>query len=122
MLMRTTKLTEVLVVDDGKLVGTLNEHDIWQHCPSSALLLDDQQRDALLEQIRVGGVMTLHPPTITLDTSLREAAQLFATSHRHGLPVLEDGVPIGLLTEERGWQALAAVLEDIEHSTQRQPD
>jgi CBS domain-containing protein len=116
-LMRTADAPELLVVDQGKLVGLLNEQDVWKHCPTSAIMLEEKQAEELLEQIRVGGVMVLHPPVVTPDTPLREALQLFAQSGRHGLPVVENGVPVGLLTEERVLQAMAAVLGQLEQYT-----
>jgi acetoin utilization protein AcuB len=116
-LMRTAHMAELLVVDDGKLVGMLSERDIWEHCPKSAIMLDEKQADELLEQIRIGGVMTLHPPVVTPETSLREALHLFAQTGRHGLPVVEKGVLVGLLTQERILQAMAAVLSEIEQRT-----
>jgi len=115
-LMREAKVDEIFVLDDGKLVGTLSESDIWKHCPTSALVLDDKQAEELLDQFRVGGVMTLHPPVVAPETTLREAVQLFGQSGRHGLPVVEDSIPIGLLTEERVMQAVAALLGEVEQS------
>lgn len=114
-LMRTANVEELMVIDDGKLVGMLNEHDMWSHCPTSTLVLEEKLAEELLGQIRVGGVMTLHPPVVTPDTSLREALQYFAQSGRHALPVLEDGALIGVLTEESALHAVAAVLSEIEH-------
>jgi len=114
LLMRTANTEELLVMDDGKLVGMLNEHDMWRHCPTSTILLEEKQADQLLEQIRVGGVMTLRPPVITPDTLLREALQLFAQSGRHALPVVEAGVLVGVLTEESALHAVAAVLSEVE--------
>jgi CBS-domain-containing membrane protein len=111
------RVRELLVVDDGKLVGMLNDQDIWAHCPTSVLVLAEKQANELLEQIRVGGVMTLHPPVVTPETPLREALQLFAQTGRHGLPVMENGVLVGLLTEERALQATAAALSEVEHYT-----
>lgn len=62
--------------------------------------------------------MTLHPPTLTPDTSVREAAQLFAASGRHGLPVVAEGVLVGLLTQDKILQVLAAFVEEVErHAT-----
>ena len=119
-LMRSANVQELLVVDEDKLVGLLNEQDIWTHCPTSVLVLDEKQANDLLEQIRVGGVMTLHPPVIKPDTPLREALQLFAQTGRHGLPVVDDGALIGLLTEESALQATAAVLKEFEQWTAMQ--
>jgi CBS domain-containing protein len=108
--MRAANVAELLVVDDGKLVGTLNERDIWEHCPTSTLLMDDKRADELLEQFRVSGVMALHPPTLQPDASLSEAAQVLAARGRSGLPIVEDGKPIGFLTEASVMHAVAMLL------------
>ena len=115
--LRADPVRELLVVDDGKLVGMLNEQDIWAHCPTGLLLLEEQQANELLERLRVGGVMTLHPPVVTPETPLREALQLFAQLGRQGLPVMENGVLVGILTEARALQATAAALSEVEHYT-----
>ena len=115
--LRLDGVQELLVVDNGKLVGSLNEQDIWSHCPTGTLLLEEQQANELLEQFRVGGIMTLHPPMITPEASLREAIQLFAQTKRHALPVVENGALVGVLTEERALQVAAAVLGEVEQCT-----
>ena len=118
-LLQTAKATEILVVDNGKLVGMLNERDIWQHCPTSTLLMDERRVNELLDQFRVGAVMALHPPVLAPDAELADAARLFAQSGRGGIPVVEDGTPIGFLTETNFLQAAELLLKsDRQSNTQ----
>jgi acetoin utilization protein AcuB len=114
--MRSAKAPELPIVDDGKLVGILSERDIWEHCPTSTVVLDDSQAQELLEHIRVGGVMRLHPAVVTPETPLQEAVRILAQSGRGGLPVVEDGALVGLLMESRVLQALAMLLAEMEKS------
>ena len=109
-LLHSAKAEELLVVDNDKLVGMLNERDIWHHCPTSTLMMDEQRVNELLEQFRVAAVMSLHPPVIGPDAQLADAARLFAESHREGIAVVEDGILIGFLTEERFMQAAGLLL------------
>ena len=111
-LMRTADVAELLVMDDGRLVGTVSERDIWQHCPTSTLLLADRQAADLLAQFRVGSVMTLHPPVITPETPLSEAAQLLAQCGRSGLPVVEQGRVVGFLRAASVMQTLAMLVQE----------
>lgn len=105
-----SKTSELLVLDNGKLVGMLNERDIWQHCPSRSLLMDEHRINDLLDQFRVGAVMALHPPVIAPDMPLADAAQLFAQSGRTGLPVVEEGALVGFLSETSFMQAVGVLL------------
>ena len=109
-LLHSAKAVELLVVDNGKLVGMLNERDIWQHCPTSTLMMDEQRVNELLEQFRVAAVMALHPPVLAPDAQLSDAARLFAESGREGIAVVEGGVPIGFLTEANFMQAAGLLL------------
>ena len=113
-LLGSTQAVELLVIDNGKLVGMLNERDIWQHCPTSTLMMDEQQVNELLEQFRVAAVMALHPPVIAPDAPLSEAARLFAVSGRAGIVVVEHGSPIGFLTEGNFMHAAEFLLRDEE--------
>ncbi|MBM4257567.1 MAG: CBS domain-containing protein [Deltaproteobacteria bacterium] len=117
-LLQNTPTAELLVVDNGKLVGMLNERDIWRHCPTSTLMMDEQRVNELLDQFRVAAMMALHPPVIAPDAELSEAARLFAESGRSGLVVVEDGVSIGFLTEANFMQAAGLLLSsDGKHKT-----
>lgn len=109
-LLRATDTAELLVIDNQKLVGALNEQDIWERCPTAMVVLDEKQADELLDQFRVGGMMALHPAVVSPDTPLPDAVQLLAQSGRAGLPVVENGKPIGFVTETKLMQAAALLL------------
>jgi CBS domain-containing protein len=113
-LLHSTKAVELLVIDNGKLVGMLNERDIWQHCPTSTLMMDEQRVNELLQQFRVAAVMALHPPVIAPGAQLSEAARLFTESGRAGIVVVEHGSPIGFLTEGNFMHAAEFLLRDEE--------
>ena len=44
-------------------------------------------------------IMTTTPVTVTRDTTLRDAAKLLLDGHFNGLPVVEEGRLIGMLTQ-----------------------
>ncbi|WP_298067783.1 CBS domain-containing protein [uncultured Mailhella sp.] len=44
-------------------------------------------------------IMTRHPVTVSRDTSLSQAARLLLDGHFNGLPVVEDGKLVGMLTQ-----------------------
>ncbi len=44
-------------------------------------------------------IMTTNPVTVTRDTTLSQAARLLLNGHFNGLPVVEDGKLIGMLTQ-----------------------
>lgn len=109
-LIRHAQTSTLIVVDHGRVVGTVTERNIWDHCPTTAIVLDDTQANELLAQFRVSGVMTLHPQVLSPQASLREAAHLLAQGDRPGLPVVEDGRVIGVLEMQNLVQAMAALL------------
>ena len=73
------------VVSDGKLVGIVTERDLREH-------------RGHLEHIKINGMMTENPVTVTPATTLEEAAQILLERQIGGLPVVADGRLIGIIT------------------------
>lgn len=98
--MTREKVHRFPVVDkDRKLVGIVSHYDLVHASPSSATSLSMWEISYLLAQIKVGEVMTKKVITTTEDTPLEEAARLMADSSIGGLPVVRDGLLVGIITE-----------------------
>jgi CBS domain-containing protein len=87
-LMQEKRLRRLPVVADGKLVGIVAERD---------LLLAALQY--LQSRVEVGEIMTHAPVTTTPSTELRDAAKLMLAHRVGGLPVVEGGQLVGIITE-----------------------
>lgn len=98
-LMKTKGIRRTPVVKNGKLVGIVSDKDLLNAAPSDATSLSVWELNYLLAKITVGEIMTKKVITITQDTPIEEAAYLMAVNKIGGLPVMEDGYLVGLITE-----------------------
>jgi acetoin utilization protein AcuB len=98
--MKREKVRRFPVVDDaGKLVGIVTDKDLVHASPSSATSLSMWEISYLLSKVKVAEVMTKKVITIEEDCPIEEAARLMADSKIGGLPVMRDGVLVGIITE-----------------------
>lgn len=85
------------VVSDGKLVGIVSERDLREH-------------RGHLEQVKLNGVMTEQPVTVTPATTIEEAAQIMLERQIGGLPVVADGRLVGIFTASDVMRAFLDVM------------
>jgi acetoin utilization protein AcuB len=98
--MRMNSVRRLPVLDDaGRMVGIVSEKDLLYASPSSASSLSIYEMHYMLSQLKVTEVMTTDVTTISPDTPLEEAARIMADNKIGGLPVLQDGQLIGIITE-----------------------
>lgn len=98
--MRREKIHHLPVVDrDGKLVGIVTEKDLLYASPSPATSLSVYEITYLLGKLTVEKVMTKDLITIKEDTPLEDAARIMADNNIGGLPVVRDGMLVGIITE-----------------------
>jgi acetoin utilization protein AcuB len=98
-LLRERRVRRLPVVDDGALVGIVSERDLLRAMPSPATTLSVWEIPELLERLLVKDVMTRDVIAVRPTTPIQEAAQLLIDRRIGGLPVVEDGHVVGIITE-----------------------
>ncbi len=98
--MRENRVRRLPVLDaDGKLIGIVSEKDLLYASPSPATSLSIYEMHYMLSRLLVTELMTPDPITVTPDMLLEEAAIIMADNKIGGLPVVEDGKLVGIITE-----------------------
>lgn len=94
------------VVQEGRLVGILTDRDLRQHV-------------GFLERTKVNAAMTENLVTVRPQTTLEQAAQLLLKHKIGGLPVVEEGKLVGMITTSDILQAFLHVMGASEEGTSR---
>lgn len=107
-LMREKKIDRLPVLEKGKLVGFVTDGDLREVSPSPATTLSIFELNYLIaktpiREIAMKKVVTCHP-----DTQIEDAALLMREHKIGGLPVLEEGKLVGIIT---GYDILDAFLD-----------
>lgn len=108
-LMKANSIRRLPVVRDNKLVGIVTWGDIREASASDVTSLSVFELGYLMDRVRAGRFMTRQPITVTPDTTIVRAAQLMLEHKIGGLPVLENGELVGILTESDLFRVLASV-------------
>jgi acetoin utilization protein AcuB len=87
------------VMKKGKMVGIISESDLLNASPSPVTSLSIWEINYLLSKVTVKQIMTKKVITITADTPVEEAARLMVDKKIAGLPVVNNGMVVGMITE-----------------------
>lgn len=110
-IMEEHKIRRLPVVDEGKLVGIITLTDLLKAAPSPATSLSIWELHYLLDRVKVSEIMTRDVVTTTPDTDLRQVANIMAERKIGGLPVVENGEVVGMITESDVFRARVKLLE-----------
>jgi acetoin utilization protein AcuB len=94
------------IVDDGRLVGIITDRDLRQHVGQ-------------LERTKVNCAMTEKPVTVGPNNTLEEAARVMLKGKFNGLPVIEDGRLVGMITTSDIMKAFLDSIGALDESTVR---
>jgi len=105
-LMKEHNIRHLPVVDEGEMVGFITESDLRQFLFAS-----------MVEDIPVHQVMVSSPITVNVDTSIDIAAKIIHDNKIGGLPVLENGKLVGVVTASDVLSAFIEVMGVLQGST-----
>jgi len=101
------------VLDGNELVGIITDRDV-RLAVNSPVIGKDQElyREEILDGIEAQNCMTREPMSVTPDTPAHEAADLLSLYKFGGLPVLEAGSLVGIVTTTDFLRYVAASTRD----------
>jgi CBS domain-containing protein len=98
-LMKKHGVRRLPVLHNDKLVGIVTIGDVREASPSDATTLSIWELNYLWAQLTVEKVMTRNPMSIASSTPILEAAEVMLDKKVSGLPVVDEGKLVGILTE-----------------------
>ena len=93
------RFRRIPVVDKGRVVGIITDRDVRQTLHSPVIVHERAYDEYVLHEVTVAGSMTPDPLTIRSDAPVIEAAETMESRKIGGLPVVDDGKLVGIITE-----------------------
>ncbi len=115
-MMKQEKIHRLPVIDNnGRLIGIITEKDILYASPSPASTLDVWEITSLLAKLEVSKIMTNNPISCSPDTPIEEAARILSDNDIGGLPVTDNDLLIGIITESDLFEVFIELFAIREH-------
>ena len=121
-LMDEEQVRRLLVTDDDNaLLGVVTSGDVREMWPSPVSSLEFFERRDALDEIPIEEVMREEPITIHPEATIQEAADLMFQNKIGGLPVVEGGELVGIITQSDLLRGLVRMLDEREKNSARTP-
>jgi len=98
ILLRSTGIRHLPVVDGERLVGIVTDRDIQRCAPSLLVGTRQEEYNAVFQDTPLSQVMMREPLFVSPETLLSQAAALLVEYKYGCLPVVEEGRVVGMLT------------------------
>jgi acetoin utilization protein AcuB len=109
------RIRHIPILDsEGTLVGIVTDRDVKRTLPSPLVASASEEHEAVMETTALGKVMTREPVTIAPDAPMAEAVEILVDRRIGGLPVVENGTLVGMITEGDALQGYLKLLRTTE--------
>ena len=98
-IMRLGRIRHLPVVDGTRLVGIVSERDLFRSSLAQALGYASKDTRDLMKTLHIKDIMVTGVITIPPDTEMCEATKMMIEEKIGCLPVVEDNLLVGLITE-----------------------
>lgn len=109
-LMTANSVRRLPIMNGGKLVGILALTDVLEAEPSDATSLNIFELNYLLDTLTIDKIMSKEVITVAPDDALQSAAQLMLIHKIGGLPVMDAGELVGIITESDIFRAFVEII------------
>lgn len=117
-IMKKNKIRRLPVVDNDKLVGIVTIGDVREASPSASTTLSIWELNYLWSQLKVADVMTKRVMSVGPDDPLINAAKIMLDHKISGVPVVDDDLVVGVITESDIFRMLVRSYDRSETETQ----
>lgn len=98
-IMKKNNIRRLPVVDQqGHLVGIITDRDLKAAGPSKVTTLDVHEQFYLFGELTAADIMTPDPVTLAPSDTVEKAAAIMLARKISGLPVVDKGLPVGIIT------------------------
>jgi len=109
-IMKENNVRRLPVTDEeGHVIGIVSDRDLKEASPSKATTLDVHELYYLLSELKVKDIMSRKVITIKPDDTVEKAAVIMLENKVTGLPVVEDGVIVGILSQGDVFRVLTTI-------------
>lgn len=111
-LMKENNVRRLPVVQDGKVIGIVTLTDLNQASPSSATSLSIHELNYLLAKTKIKDILPKKQTVVTVTSNnyIETAAKIMRQNRISGLPVVDNGELVGIITETDIFDALIDIL------------